>query len=564
MCGILFELLYNGRSILHDEKVLQRIKNRGPDCSHVVELDIGSSVKATFCGAVLWMQGPHVTPQPVQNDRGILLYNGDIFDETWDRSVSDTQEIMLRLSTRKDDLQIVKELKTFKGPFSIIYYNKVDNNLFFTRDRIGRNTLLFHKDADSILISSVLGRQYKCVEIPATHIQVLNLETKQMTLHPWVDGGKVEEFAVEDWLEKLQKQSSLPDEEVVFELKELETLEDTDGIINYIENIVQETKCTVKIMQNLLEQDHIKKTVSNIIELLEKSVKIRLNTQPNKCKHCLHEQNPCTHCTIGVLFSGGLDCTILAFLADKYVHKDQSIELLNVAFKKEENGTYDVPDRLTGRQSFEELKKLCPGRKWVFREINVPKEELEGYQKSIIADLLYPRQTILDESLGSALWFAARGQDGDYTCPCRVLLLGSGADELFGGYLRHRNAYKRHGWQGLNKELHWDWKRISFRNLARDSRVICDHSRQPRMPYLDEDFSNFVLNLKPWLKCFPVESLGPGIGDKLMLRLVAFSIGLSDVVTFPKRALQFGSRIANKKEKSSDLSKLFIDVKLKD
>lgn len=49
-------------------------------------------------------------------------------------------------------------------------------------------------------------------------------------------------------------------------------------------------------------------------------------------------------------------------------------------------------------------------------------------------------------------------------------------------------------------ELQFDWNRISFRNLSRDNRVICDHGRQPRMPYLDEDFVNYVLKLKPWFK----------------------------------------------------------------
>lgn len=47
----------------------------------------------------------------------------------------------------------------------------------------------------------------------------------------------------------------------------------------------------------------------------------------------------------------------------------------------------------------------------MFKEINVSKEELEECQRTSIADLVHPRQTILDESLGSALWFAARGHD---------------------------------------------------------------------------------------------------------------------------------------------------------
>lgn len=53
--------------------------------------------------------------------------------------------------------QIIQVLKSLKGPFSIVYYSKSTHNLFFTRDRIGRNTLLFHKGEDSIVISSTLG-----------------------------------------------------------------------------------------------------------------------------------------------------------------------------------------------------------------------------------------------------------------------------------------------------------------------------------------------------------------------------------------------------------------------
>lgn len=58
----------------------------------------------------------------------------------------------------------------------------------------------------------------------------------------------------------------------------------------------------------------------------------------------------------------------------------------------------------------------------MFREINVPKEELEECQRTIIADLVHPRQTILDESLGSALWFAAQGHGENSMSSSRVRL----------------------------------------------------------------------------------------------------------------------------------------------
>ena len=50
-------------------------------------------------------------------------------------------------------------------------------------------------------------------------------------------------------------------------------------------------------------------------------------------------------------------------------------------------------------------------------------------------------------------------------------------------------------------------------------------------------------------------SLPRGVGDKLILRALAFSLGLAKTSVEPKRAIQFGSRIAkleNKKEKAKD------------
>lgn len=135
-----------------------------------------------------------------------------------------------------------------------------------------------------------------------------------------------------------------------------------DEIVQYIENIAQKSKCKLTLMNKFLEHPIIAQTVTKITELLERSIKIRLRTQPFKCKACLVKSEVCNHCTVGVLFSGGLDCTILAYLSHKYIPGDQTIELINVAFKKDVKSSYEVPDRITGRQSFEELKKLIPSR----------------------------------------------------------------------------------------------------------------------------------------------------------------------------------------------------------
>ena len=67
---------------------------------------------------------------------------------------------------------------------------------------------------------------------------------------------------------------------------------------------------------------------------------------------------------------------------------------------------FDVPDRQTGRLA---LSELNPRRKWNFIEINVTQTELMLQRRDRIHRLIYPLRTVLDDSIGCAVWFAARG-----------------------------------------------------------------------------------------------------------------------------------------------------------
>ena len=110
--------------------------------------------------------------------------------------------------------------------------------------------------------------------------------------------------------------------------------------------------------------------------------------------------------------------------------------------------------------------------------VNTALPELQSTRSSHIKHLLHPLHTVLDDSIGCAIWFAARGKGVDFVTgvevdtPARVLLLGMGIDEQLGGYSRHRTRFAREGHTGLGEELRMELLRISERNLGRDNRIV--------------------------------------------------------------------------------------------
>lgn len=55
--------------------------------------------------------------------------------------------------------------------------------------------------------------------------------------------------------------------------------------------------------------------------------------------------------------------------------------------------------------------------------------------------------------------------------------------------------HKPQGFEGLQAELRLDMRRLWRRNLGRDDRLISDHGRESRHPFLDEAFMDTILSL---------------------------------------------------------------------
>ncbi|KAG9140921.1 hypothetical protein Leryth_010441 [Lithospermum erythrorhizon] len=262
---------------------------------------------------------------------------------------------------------------------------------------------------------------------------------------------------------------------------------------------------------------------------------------------------------VAVLFSGGLDSMIIASLLHQCIDAKYEIDLLNVSF----DGSR-APDRISALAGVNELGKFAPSRRWNLVEIDSDLPSLSAETKHVMS-LLNPAKTYMDLNIGIALWLAARGEGRvyerqgnidanvcDYTCyksNARILLVGSGADEQCAGYGRHKTKYKHSSWFGLHEEMKLDMQRIWKRNLGRDDRCIADSGKEARFPFLDENVIGTLLDIPLW----EIADLDQpsGIGDKKILREVARMLGLSGAAGLPKRAIQFGTRIARESNKKN-------------
>lgn len=75
------------------QSLAEILRNRGPNVQHQISLSNG----VTFYGFVLWQQGDRPAKQPLESDKFILLFNGDIFNATKDNTVSDTTWLISKL-----------------------------------------------------------------------------------------------------------------------------------------------------------------------------------------------------------------------------------------------------------------------------------------------------------------------------------------------------------------------------------------------------------------------------------------------------------------------------------
>lgn len=552
-----------GARPLSPGELLEGLRTRGPDRGDLVERRVaGGRVKVHVAGALLQTRGEApLEACPLEGPGGdVLAFAGEVFEglEGLRRGESDSLALLSALSKCSANPGAVPGLLSrLRGPWTVIFWQARSQTLWFGRDFMGRRSLLVHypdeDDQRFQLVSTApqggttsfanRGGGRPCSSGGGSSDDVGGVRPESW--HFWQEvptglyqlqfdcrGGAVLSGA--EWADPL--------------LLQLEAQERTPSCLDKA-SPGEETPGGFEAAAELL-QGALQRAVERRV------LEAEFNPACAAPVGCLSSTSP-SICPARILvaFSGGLDSMVIAMLAHHALPAGEPIDLATVCFRDGRS-----PDRASARDGAAELASAAPGRLWRLIEVDATLAMVEEARARVLG-LMCPANTYMDFNIGAALWFAASargrcffytnggGGSGEAPSPkpefqsqARVLLMGHGADEQLGGYGRHRTCFVRDGWEGLSQELKLDVRRLWKRNLGRDDRFVGDWGREARLPFLDEEVMLALLRLPLPMLCDP--ALEKGRGDKRILRRVAERLGLGAAAKREKRAIQFGTRIA--------------------
>ncbi|MEA2075778.1 MAG: diphthine--ammonia ligase [Euryarchaeota archaeon] len=224
----------------------------------------------------------------------------------------------------------------------------------------------------------------------------------------------------------------------------------------------------------------------------------------------------------GVLFSGGLDSTLIAYLC-----KDLDADFVCYTVAVDDPVMKEAEDLVYAKRIAADL-----GLALRIKKLSV--EDVETYLKGVVP--------LIDDTNGVKISVAVpiyaacemAKEDGINT-----VLYGLGTEELFAGYERHRRVKR----EDLNRACLSGLLGMYERDLYKDNMVATWHGISLRAPFLATDFVAYALRIPAAYKLTDDE-------NKVIVREIARELGLKEeVASRKKRAVQYGSNVVKAIEK---------------
>jgi len=212
---------------------------------------------------------------------------------------------------------------------------------------------------------------------------------------------------------------------------------------------------------------------------------------------------------IGLLFSGGVDSSLIAFILKK----------LGCEFACYTAALDEDARDLNG------AKRSASALKLNLKQKIIGFEKLEEYIEKVAPLVEDPDVVKIGVALPTYVACEMAKEDG-----CEVIFSGVGPDELFGGYRRHKES------DNVNEVCLRDLLFLHERNTYRDYVITNAFDLEFGVPYLDTEFIKFALRI-------PAKHKTDGKKDKIILRELAERLGVDkNIAQRKKRAAQYGSR----------------------
>jgi len=244
-------------------------------------------------------------------------------------------------------------------------------------------------------------------------------------------------------------------------------------------------------------RDGVKTVEKNVEKLLLEAVKKRIPKEK-----------------FGILFSGGIDSTVLALICKKLGAKFTcyTTVLDHPSLKEPEDLKYAL--------------KAAKVHGFELKIIRLKLSDVEKDLKKVIP--LIEDANVVKASVGATFFAACEkaGQDG-----CKVIFSGLGSEEIFAGYQRHKDS------KHINQECMSGLLSMHERDTYRDYVISRHHNLRLRVPFLDHKLVEYALRIPGSMKIKGNES-------KVILRKVAKNLGVADeFCRRKKKAAQYGSNL---------------------